>query len=325
MKHFPIQHEGKDDHVVLISCAGDYDTGGGLCAWDGSRVEVIDRLSTAGIHVAGNQLWRCLRKFASTEGGEILIYDSLGVKRYLRADELSDVHFLVWHEGNLVLANTGRNEIVWLTPGGEVARRWRAPGENDSWHLNDICVKNGRLLACAFGRYRRSREYKERMLAGDGIIFDVETGRDLLTGLCMPHSPRFFDNAWAVCNSKLAEVLQMEEGSGVVIRKLKLDGFTRGLAVTDDLILVGESDNRHSSGGQMAAIAVISRRNWERLARISVPFREISDIILAPRELMEAAGTGFRTNSLRTTEQDQFWLFQQAGEPLLASGPLRSR
>ena len=229
-------------------------------------------------------------------------------------DQLSDAHYLLWHSGELLVANTGHNDILWLNPLGEIVRVWRAPGENDSWHLNDLLIHKGRLLACAFGRYTRYREYKERLHAGDGLVFDVESGHTVLNGLCGPHSPRFFDGAWAVCNSLRNEVLQIEDGTGAVLRRVALRSFTRGIAFTDDLLFVGESANRHEFlTGQTAAICVLSRRDWTVLGRIPVPFTEISDIVIAPPDLVEGARTGFRTNPLRAAEQDQLWPFQQVG------------
>lgn len=314
MLTFPITNGGQEGYGILVAGAGDGDSGGGLCVWDGSQVDVIDRLSSTGLCMCGDRLIRCLRTGDLADGGEILGYDARGVDRYYRMDEFSDVHYVLWHEGNLIVSNTGCNEILWVTPYGEIVRRWRAPGERDSWHLNDVTVHEGRLLACAFGRYPTYRGYKERQYSGDGIVFDVETGKDVLTGLCGPHHPRFFDGRWTVCNSLCNEVLQIEHGSGTVIRRLNLGRFTRGVAITDDLLLVGESAARSSYiEGETAAVAVISRRDWKVLGRVPIPFREISDILPVPLDLVQGLKAGFRTNPLRVSEHDQLSMFEQAG------------
>src|SRR5262249_17641944 len=161
---------------------------GGLCLFDGQNLEVIDRASTAGLTVFDGCLARLLRTPLMTGGGEILIYDSRGISHYLRIDELSDAHYMAWDGTNLITTSTGSNELLWITLSGQVARRWSAPGEGDSWHLNDVCMAGHRLYACAFGKYTHYRDYKAHLSKGDGFIFDVDSGRVLASGFCAPHS-----------------------------------------------------------------------------------------------------------------------------------------
>jgi hypothetical protein len=67
----------------------------------------------------------------------------------------------------------------------------------------------------------------------------------------------------------------------------------------------------------MASIAVVCRTSWTVLDRIALPCREVYDLVLAPIPLLEGVRRGFRTNSRRETEQDQYALFRQAGvEPV---------
>jgi len=127
-------------YAVVISCAGDGDTGGGLCIFDGNRIETVDRVSTAGLCLADDRFFRLLRTPLCTGSGEMLVYDQRGVKQYLRIDELSDSHTLTWDGRHLVVASTGTNSLLWISLDGEVVRRWRAPGEDDSWHLNDLTM-----------------------------------------------------------------------------------------------------------------------------------------------------------------------------------------
>ena len=84
------------------------------------------------------------------------------------------------------------------------------PGEDDCWHLNDVCIVGQRLYACAFGRYAHYRGYKDYLSSGDGIVFDIEFGRNVVAGLCAPHNPRYFDGAWTVCDSLRNSVVQVD-------------------------------------------------------------------------------------------------------------------
>jgi len=302
-----------NDGILLVSGAGDGDTGGGLWAFGGRNSETIDRISTAGITLLGDRLARLLRTPLNTGGGEILIYDSRGVSHYFRVDELSDPHYMAWDGKHLIVSSTGKNSLVWITPGGEVVRRWRAPGDDDSWHLNDVCLVGQRLYACAFGKYEDYRGYKDHLSRGDGIVFDIASGRSVVTGLCAPHSPRYFDGAWTVCDSLRNSVVQVD-ADGHLRRKVKLRSFTRGLAVTDHYIIVGESVQRRTDDGPTTgSVAILLRSDFSFVTRVEVPFREVSEIVVAPRALLEAVKTGFRTNPLRVAESDQLQMFRDVG------------
>ncbi len=248
-----------------------------------------------------------------TGGGEMLTYDSCGVKSYLRIDELSDGHYIAWDGGHVVVTSTGTNSLLWVTPGGEVARVWRAPGEDDSWHMNDLTLHEGRLYVCAFGNYGDYRGYKGFERHGHGNVFDFETGRKVATGLCAPHSPRFFDGHWWVCDSMNGALAQFDE-AGRIRRTVALVGFTRGVAVSDRYIFVGENSRRaHQGRVQMASIAILDRDSFDLVDRVNVPCQEISDLALAPARLVAGTRTGFRTNLMRTSEQDQLSLFRDLG------------
>ena len=75
----------RSDLVLLISCFGDDDTGGGLFAFDGQDVTCIDRVSSTGLCLAGDRLIRLLRSAEGVGcGGEMVEYDQRGITRYLR-------------------------------------------------------------------------------------------------------------------------------------------------------------------------------------------------------------------------------------------------
>ncbi len=319
---------GKPDYTLLATCAGDEDTGGGLCAFDGDTLQVIDRVSSAGLRVEGDRIIRLIRTPISTGGGEFVVYDARGVRQYFRVDELSDGHYFAWDGDHIVVASTGTNSILWISMSGAVDRVWRVPGDDDSCHLNEVVLHDNRLFVCVFGDYGDYRGYKGRERSGDGYVFDLETGEKVVRGLCAPHSPRYFDGSWAACSSMRNEFIQFASDGVTPKRTVLLEGFTRGVAVSDDYIFIGESARRSDRGRvQGGSIAVLSRATFETVSRIQLPFQEISELALAPRELVEGTRTGFRTNLLRVKEKDQLYLFHALGiEPQrlwATSDPLR--
>jgi acetolactate synthase-1/2/3 large subunit len=305
---------GASDLLLLVSGAGDNDTGGGLCSFDGASIERIDRVSTAGMAVFDGHLARLLRVPFSTGGGELLVYDHRGVSHYLRVDELCDAHYLAWNGTHLVVTSTGTNSIAWLDLAGNIVRQWRAPGEDDSWHLNDLCLLDGRVYASAFGKGTHYRDYKDNLSNAAGFVFDCDSGQVAVSGLCTPHSPRSFDGAWTICESVRHAVVQIEMESGLKRREAKLNGFTRGMAVTEDYVIVGESAQRgEREAVTTGAIAILRRSDFDLVSRVEVPFSEVSDIVVVPRQMAEGVRTGFRTNALRVREADQLQLFRDIG------------
>jgi acetolactate synthase-1/2/3 large subunit len=301
------------DNIILISGAGDGTTGGGLCAFDGESVKVIDRVSTAGITVFEGRLARLLRTPYATGGGEILLYDSRGVSQYFRIDHLSDAHYMAWDGQNLIVSSTGTNSLVWITLSGNIVHEWRAPGEGDSWHLNDVCFYKDNVYASAFGRYANYRGYKDHLDEGDGFIFDVASGHVVASGFRAPHSPRWFDGAWTVCDSLRQAVVQIDGESGSERRRAKLKAFTRGLAITDDYLVVGESAHRKAGGELSGSLAILRRADLGFVFRLELPFPEVAEVAVAPRSLLHATRTGFRTNLLRISESDQLQMFRDVG------------
>jgi acetolactate synthase-1/2/3 large subunit len=300
--------------VLVISCLGE-DTGGGLFAYDGKTVEQLDTLSTTGLALAGDRFGRLL--WSSGEAGsvgELLVYDETGISRYFRINSLREPHDLAWDGEAFVAVSTMSNSVVWLSPAGEVARVWKAEGDGDAWHLNSLFPVDGRLVAAAFGRFSKHREWADGNAEGSGIVFDLATEEDIVSGLSCPHDPRLVDGLWLVCNSAQRELVAVEPSSGTVRHRVQLDGWTRGLAIVEDRVYVGESANRASPvPGELGSVAVVDRRTWAVVDRIALPCQEVFDVIEVPRALVQGLRQGFRTNPLRTAEQDQHALFNAVG------------
>jgi acetolactate synthase-1/2/3 large subunit len=301
--------------------------GGGLFACDGQTARRIDRLSTTGLHVAGSNLLRVLRATALDSACELLLYDSRGVRNYYRIDGAGDAHDVFWDGNHCMIVSPGTNSILWVTAAGETARVWRAPGEDDSWHLNCLAEANGELHVSAFGRFSRHREWSLARLEPTGMIFNLRTGKDAVTGLAQPHHPRFVDKAWIVCNSATNELLQIH--SSTVQQRLQLNGFTRGLAVADDFLFVGESvSRRRGRASDTAHIAVVTRDAWKVVRRIPLPATEIYDLALVDPSLIEGAERGFNTNYTRVSERTQYSIFEETGIELArlpsTSAPLQA-
>jgi acetolactate synthase I/II/III large subunit len=301
------------ESTVLISCAGQ-DTGGGLFAYNGRALHELDRISSCGITHAGQRTLRLIRVNPDTPHGEILVYDKKGIEKYYRIDSMQDAHEILWDGKNYLITSTSTNSVLWVSPDGKIVKRWKAPGNNDAWHLNSLFTWNGFLLVSAFGKFEQHREWHSHLHDGSGIVYNITTGENVITGLNAPHNPIILDMQWVICNSATAELLVLSLNTKEIRYRVQLNNWTRGIATTENYIFVGESANRKGLGeNQTASIAILDRKSFKVIGRIHLPCREISSLTTIPHNAVQGLKTGFRTNSDRVAEQDQFSLFSKVG------------
>lgn len=297
---------------LLISASSP--RGGGLFSFEDGCISRIDRLTTMGLWASDGRLARLLKSpDAADSMTEVIIYDERGARHYHRLDGLGDPHDIAWTGNAYAVVSSIQNRISWITAGGEIVRTWEAPGEADSWHINCLFQREGELYVSVFGRFATHRGWAEEKHGNSGFLYRLSDACEVVGGLSQPHTPRFVDGKWIVCNSAKHELLQVDEATGTVERRLKLNGYTRGIAILDDVFVVGESAGRYAPERTNAAICFIDRRTWEVIDRQPVDGEEVYDIVPVDETLIAGAKAGFRTSRFRTTEQDQYYLFQQAG------------
>jgi hypothetical protein len=253
--------------------------------------ERLDQLSSTGVAVSadGALLARLLWSDADTEGaGELLLYDACGLLGYRRVDALREAHGALWHEGHLLAVSTLTNSVLRLDETGSVTHTWSAPGEGDCWHLNNLLLHHGRLLVSAFGRFAEHRGWSEPSARdGSGVVFDMVSGEDVLSGLTCPHDPLALDGGWLVCNSGTGELWRCAP-DGAVLARHALGGWTRGLTYDAEHVYVGVSAHRLLGLEGTAAVAVLDRATLCERARWALPCREVFALVFAPASLVAA-------------------------------------
>jgi hypothetical protein len=101
------------------------------------------------------------------------------------------------------------------------------------------------------------------------MLFRLDTGEDVLTGLCCPHTPRRQAGAWIVCCSATSELRVFTVDHPKTFMRVQLQDWVRGLAIADKLILAGESVNRQlSKDVRDATVVVLDRKTWNLLGRL---------------------------------------------------------
>jgi hypothetical protein len=301
--------------LLIASGLGDTLSGGGLFAVDGSAVEVIDGISSTGLAFDGRRLARSLRCTPQDgDVGEVIIYDERGVQRYLRLDDMPSIHDVRWDGDDIVVVCPWTNAVRWCSPGGSVVREARYRGAPDSRHLNCLARRGDRWYATVFGSSGGFRAWDGPWRKGAGKIIDLISGETVVNGLSAPHSPRWIDGMWLVCNSDERELVAVDEATGRVVRRVACASWTRGIAYDDDFFYVGAC-TRRTTGEPFgnAQIVVIDRGTWDVADRIAVPSQEIYDLLFVPQALLEGLRRGFDVNPVRVAESRQRSILSELG------------
>ncbi|AFZ44902.1 hypothetical protein PCC7418_2766 [Halothece sp. PCC 7418] len=270
------------DKNFIVSCVGAYadsgiGTGGFVCVKNKEAL-VIDKMDCTGLYQNYSMLYRFVRSKQAIVG-----YNDQGLKFYLKLPETVDVHDILIENNTIVCVATGSNEVLWFDSHGQFLKKWKAEGEGDAWHLNCLLPVEGDLYLSAFGEFQSHRGWLGQSNQ-TGFIMNLKSGQKVMTGLSGPHTPRFIDNRWVICDShRKSLVVQTECNEKKIIQ---LQGFTRGLTYDENYIYVGESANRKTAKkDEYSYITVIDKVSLEIVERIGIPFPEIYDIVLISDEM----------------------------------------
>jgi hypothetical protein len=295
----------------LVFSSGNEAHAGGLFSLDDDIVTRIDFLPTAGLHQRGEHFYRIAsqRQF---DGAEMLIYDARGIRNYVRLDDLHTPHDLTTlDDGTVVAVSPRSNAIVAIGLDGATRILWAAKAPFDAWHVNCVAQHDGRLYATAFGRFDRARGWNVNC-DGTGRLFDVVTNEDVVTGLTQPHTPRWIDGAWTICDSGSGGLVRVSPGGQR--HRVELGGYPRGLCVVGPRVYVGVSERRTSREQSVTAhIVVLERSTWTELERIPVEAGSVYDIVPVDLAILDGLRVGFHVPSRRRQTLEQLAMFEAAG------------
>ena len=183
------------------------------------------------------------------------VSDEAKVTSYIALEKSKDTHSLVFHNGYIYLVSTGTNEIYRVSfHDGQFCREelvWGYPGvsyDKNEIHLNGLTIDEDRLIASCFGSKRADGSWDAK-----GRVFYVNSGHTIHGGLNQPHSPLVADRRLIFAESMAHKVYiynKAEHDKWGIKKEVCLRGYTRGIALTDDRLLVGISADRKLSRSQ---------------------------------------------------------------------------
>ena len=162
------------------------------------------------------------------------------------------VHDLAFAQGELWLVATAFSCLATLDAGHSFVPRWTprfisSLAPEDRCHLNGLAVVNDRVAyVTALGTTDEPGGWRARKATG-GVLIDVASSDVAISGLSMPHSPRWHQGRLWLLESGKGSLCSADLNAGTVTTVAELPGFTRGLAFAGDIAFVGLSQIRESS------------------------------------------------------------------------------
>jgi hypothetical protein len=226
---------------------------------------------------------------------ELLAYDARGVRSYQRFDAIRDPHDVVWFEG-APHVSASWDDAVWRVDPGRRAPPGVAGLPGPGCLARQLAGGvDGASHVCAFGRGQRHKSWKVDQGAPTGFVHDLRAGRDVLTGLAHPHTPRRRGDQWFVCESSTGS-LAILDADGELVRRVAVHRFTRGLAFAGRWALVGGNAHREHDDDR-AEVVVVDLDSSAVVERIPMPCLEVYDILVVPPAVVRGAAVGFGANA----------------------------
>jgi hypothetical protein len=189
---------------------------------------------------------------------------------------------------SLINYSLGSSSNVWNIPGVDLDTT-----DSRSW-INGVCTVNGiPQYVTVLGISNVANGWRDEALASRGALINVQTNEIVLHNLLFPHTPTIDGNDIWFLNSGLNQVCKWAVADSDFTVIATLHGWTRGIIVLDQHVLVGVSQGRMSAFPNVISnplaepgIAVLDKMTGEQLEFESLDVQEIFDLIISDKALL---------------------------------------
>jgi uncharacterized protein (TIGR03032 family) len=188
-------------------------------------------------------------------------YDACFLARTSHFTDDLHAHESSWVGNEFWVVNTLFSCLAALHPVYSFAPRWRPPFvsalcPDDRCHLNGMAMAGGQpRYVTALGETDTPEGWRATQATG-GCLIEVPSGRIVLRGLSLPHSPRVNRDQIYLLESGTGALAVVKASNGHVSTVVKLPGVVRGLALHGGFAFVGLSKARPT----LAGVPIVARR-----------------------------------------------------------------
>jgi uncharacterized protein (TIGR03032 family) len=189
-------------------------------------------------------------------------YDASFLARTSHFTDDIQAHESAWVASEFWVVNTLFSCLAALHPIYSFAPRWRPPfvtalRPDDRCHLNGLAVAGGQARYVTALAETDSPEGWRAVKATGGCLIEVPSGRIVLRGLALPHSPRVAGDRIYLLQSGTGGLEVVDPSDGRFDTVAKLPGVVRGLALHAGFAFVGLSRARPTLEG----VPIVARRD----------------------------------------------------------------
>nr|CAA9351607.1 FIG01154384: hypothetical protein [uncultured Microcoleus sp.] len=222
--------------------------------------------------------------------------------------------------GGIIFVNTLFSCLATVSEKYSFIPLWQPPfisklAAEDRCHLNGLAQRDGQpRYVTAVSQSDVADGWRDRRRDG-GCVIDISSNEIILTGLSMPHSPRWYRDKLWLLNSGTGEFGYADIERGVFEPVAFCPGYMRGCAFSGDFAIVGLSKPRHNktfSGLSLddnlrakdaeprCGLVVIDLRNGDIVhsLRIEGVVEELYDVQVLPG-VRRPMAIGFKTDEIR--------------------------
>ena len=200
---------------------------------------------------SGYQVWQLDNVL--TSGQLYNNYDTLYIPRIGYTTGDIDTHDItVNSQGKIIFVNTLCNCLATVSDKHSCIPLWKPPFiskviNEDRCHLNGLAmVENKPAYVTACSQSDVVGGWRDQRRSG-GCVLNVVSNEVIITGLSMPHSPRWYRDKLWLLNSGTGELGYVEMEKGEFQPIAFCPGFLRGLAFSGNYAIVGLSKARDNS------------------------------------------------------------------------------
>jgi uncharacterized protein (TIGR03032 family) len=180
-------------------------------------------------------------------------YDRLYVPQLAYTTGDIDIHDIVVDKnGQIIFVNTLFSCLATVSTQYSFEPLWYPPfisrlaGE-DRCHLNGLALRDGEIrYVTAISQTDIHEGWREHRQNG-GIVIDIPSNEIIVTGLSMPHSPRYYQDKLWLLNSGTGYFGYVDLDKGQFEPVTFCPGYLRGLSFIGDYAIVGLSKPRENS------------------------------------------------------------------------------
>jgi len=198
--------------------------------------------------------------------------DACYIPRQVHNTGAIDIHEMDYtSDGELWFVNTRMSCLATTSSEFSFVPRWRPPfiteyELSDRCHLNGLGFRDGQpRYVSMLGTSDTAGGWRTNKVSG-GQVMDISDNQVLAENLCMPHSPRWYQNKLWFLSSGAGQLMSAEPGQPPQV-VAEVPGFARGMDFIDRYALIGLSQVRESA---VFAGLPLTRRVAERKSGVWV-------------------------------------------------------